>query len=93
MLVSCIELWYQETKSCFSQVDLGAQIEDLQDKETCSFSYKLELDALCLVFKSGHILLLDPLDTFVEEVNLWVNLQAFAMLCKICSCLCMCSDV
>ena len=51
------------------QVDLQAQVEDLQDTEVCSFSYESELDALSLVFQSGHILLLDPLDVIVEEVK------------------------
>ena len=47
---------------------LTDEIADLEGQTICSFSYEIELDALCLVFKSGHILLLDPVDNTVEEV-------------------------
>lgn len=58
-------------KASFSalQVALQDSVPELYAQKTCSFSYQLELDALCIVFRSGQIVLLDPSNNCTEEAS------------------------
>lgn len=51
------------------QVDLEDQIPNISESRITSFSFSLELDALCITTSAGHLLLLNVETKELEEVS------------------------